>query len=101
MSYLKWWARDRILSNCVKANWISSKGNYVTKFENEFRDFVMQIMELPLQVEQLPTLRLVALGIGKGDEVIVPTLTMIATANPVIFTGATPVSVDSEPNMEY
>ncbi len=43
-------------------------------------------------------LALVALGVGKGDEVILPTLTMIATANPVIFAGATPVFVDSEPN---
>ena len=40
---------------------------------------------------------LAAAGIGAGDEVIVPTLTFIATANAVTYTGATPVFVDSEP----
>jgi perosamine synthetase len=39
---------------------------------------------------------LVALGIGKGDEVIVPSMTFIATANAVLYTGAVPVFVDSE-----
>jgi perosamine synthetase len=42
-------------------------------------------------------LALAALGIGKGDEVIVPTFTMIASVNPVTYTGAKPVLVDAEP----
>jgi perosamine synthetase len=42
-------------------------------------------------------LGLVALGLGPGDEVIIPTFTMIATINAVAYTGATPVLVDSEP----
>lgn len=87
------------LSNCVKANWISSKGNYVTKFENEFSRFCNADYGIATSSGTTAIhLALAALGIGKGDEVIVPTLTMIATANPVIFTGATPVFVDSEPN---
>jgi perosamine synthetase len=87
------------LSNCIKSNWISSKGNYVIEFENRFSKFCNA--EYGIATSSGTTalhLALVALGVGKGDEVIVPTLTMIATANPVIFAGATPVFVDSEPH---
>jgi perosamine synthetase len=87
------------LTDCIKTNWISSKGNYVVEFENEFSRFCNANYGIATSSGTTALhLALVALGIGKNDEVIVPTLTMIATANPVIFAGATPVFVDSEPN---
>jgi len=87
------------LTNCIKTNWISSKGNYVVEFEKEFSRFCNANYGIATSSGTTALhLALVALGIGKNDEVIVPTLTMIATTNPVIFAGATPVFVDSEPN---
>lgn len=87
------------LTNCVRTNWISSKGNYVVEFEKEFSRFCNAKYGIATSSGTTALhLALVALRLGKDDEVILPTLTMIATANPVIFTGATPVFVDSEPN---
>ena len=88
----------KYLANCIETNWISSKGHFVVEFEEKFSRFCNA--EHGIATSSGTTalhLALVALGIGKGDEVIMPTLTMIATANPVIFSGATPVFVDSEP----
>jgi perosamine synthetase len=87
------------LTNCIRTNWISSKGNYVVEFEKEFGRFCNAKYGIATSSGTTALhLTLVALGLGKDDEVILPTLTMIATANPVVFVGATPVFVDSEPN---
>ncbi len=85
---------------CVKSGWISSKGNYITQFEQAFADY--HGMKYGVSCSSGTTalhLALLALGIKEGDEVIVPTLTFIATANAVRYCGATPVFVDS--NEEY
>lgn len=87
------------VTDCIKTNWISSKGSYLAKFEEKFSRFCNAKHGIATSSGTTALhLALVALGIGQNDEVIVPTLTMIATANPVIFAGATPVFVDSEPN---
>jgi perosamine synthetase len=86
------------VTECVVTGWISSAGSFVTRFEELFAEFC----EAPhaVAVSNGTTalhLALAALGVGRGDEVIVPTLTFVATANAVAYTGATPVFVDSEP----
>jgi perosamine synthetase len=75
--------------------WISSKGPYVQKFEQEFRSFVGVRHGVAVSNGTVALhLALVALGVGPGDEVIVPDLTFAATINAVLYCGATPVIVD-------
>lgn len=82
--------------DCLDSTWISSKGKYIQKFEEQFA--------AKIDVKHATTvsngtvaihLALLALGIGAEDEVIVPTLTYIASVNAISYTGAKPVFVDS------
>ena len=78
--------------------WISSKGPYVSKFEDEFRKFIGVEHGIAVSNGTVALhLALVALGVGPGDEVIVPDLTFAATINAVLYCGATPVIVDVDP----
>lgn len=86
------------VSDCVKSSWISSKGKYVAKFEEEFAEYINAEYGIAVSNGTVALhLALVALNVGPADEVIIPTLTMIAAANAVVYTGAKPVLVDSEP----
>ena len=77
------------------SGWISSKGPYVSKFEEDFSRFVGVRHGVAVSNGTVALhLALVALGIGPGDEVIVPDLTFAATINAVLYCGATPVIVD-------
>ncbi len=83
----------------VKSGWISSKGKFIPEFEEKFARYCG--VKYGVATSNGTTalhLALTALGIGPGDEVIVPTLTFIATANAVRYTGAKPVFVDSHPD---
>ena len=83
--------------DCVKSNWISSQGKYVIQFEEMFTNFHQ--VNNSIAVSNGTTalhLALIALGIGPGDEVIVPNLTFAASANAVIYCGATPVLCEIE-----
>jgi perosamine synthetase len=84
--------------DCLESTWISSSGKYVEQFEAEFADFcrVKHAISCCNGTVALH-LALMALGVGLGDEVIVPTLTFVATANAVTYCGARAVFVDSEP----
>ncbi|MDT7808841.1 MAG: perosamine synthetase [Acidobacteriota bacterium] len=86
------------VADCMESGWISSVGKYVELFESEFAKFcgVRHAVSCCNGTAALH-LALVALGVGPGDEVIVPTLTFVATANAVTYCGARPVFVDSEP----
>ena len=85
------------LSECVRTNWISSQGKYVRLFEKQFKDYHSNYEALAVSNGTVALhLALVSLGIGKGDEVIVPNLTFAASINSIIYTGATPVLVDVE-----
>ena len=86
----------KYVTECVTTNWISSQGKYVRKLEEEFADFcgVKHGIAVANGTVSLHLALLLA-DIGPGDEVIVPTLTFVAPANAVRYTGATPVFVDS------
>ncbi len=83
--------------DCLDSSWISSSGKYIDKFENSFAEFctVKHAITCSNGTAALH-LALLALDLKPGDEVIVPTLTFIATANSVAYCGATPVFVDAE-----
>ena len=88
----------KYVADCLKSNWISSQGKYLQEFENAFAQYCG--CEYGISTTSGTTalhLGLKALGIGPGDEVIVPTFTMIASGFAISYTGATPVLVDSEP----
>ena len=80
--------------DCMETNWISSAGKYISLFEEKFS----QYCEVPFGVacSNCTTalhMSLVALGIGPGDEVLIPDFTLIVSANTVILAGAKPVLV--------
>ncbi|MEV7680647.1 DegT/DnrJ/EryC1/StrS family aminotransferase [Streptomyces sp. NPDC088341] len=83
------------VTEAVGDGWISSQGPYVRRFEEEFARYngVAHGVACSSGTTAL-TLALRALGVGPGDEVIVPEFTMIASAWAVTYTGATPVFVD-------
>ena len=81
----------------ISTGWISSSGTYITRFEQEFSAFcnVKHGIACSNGTTALH-MAIEALGIGHGDEVIIPTFTMIASANAVIYSGSKPVLVDAE-----
>ena len=84
--------------DCIRSNWISSAGKYIPRFEETFAEMCGARYGVACANGTVALhLALATLGIGPGDEVILPTFTMIATINAVTYTGATPVLVDSEP----
>ena len=84
------------VNECLDSTWISSKGEFIERFERGFADYVgARYATAVCNGTVAIHLALVALGIGPGDEVIVPTLTYIASVNAITYTGATPVFVDS------
>lgn len=84
--------------NAVKSGWVSSVGEYITRFEQKFARYVGTKYALTTSNGTVALhLALVSLGIKEGDEVIVPDLTFIATANAVAYTGAKPVFADVDP----
>jgi perosamine synthetase len=89
----------RYVADCIESTWISSKGSYIAQFESRFAQRV-GVAEATSVCNGTVALHLamLALGIGTGDEVIVPTLTYIASVNAVTYTGATPVFADALPD---
>jgi perosamine synthetase len=88
----------KYVTDCVQSSWISSVGTYVQRFEEAFAEFCGT--EYAVTSSNGTTalhLALLALGVKPGDEVIVPTLTYVATANAVAYCAAKPVLVDAEP----
>ena len=86
---------ERYVLNAVRSGWISSLGEYVTGFERKFAAFCGVEHALAVSNGTVAIhLALHAMGIGAGDEVIVPDLSFVATANTVLMAGAKPVFCD-------
>ena len=85
------------ITEAVNTGWISSSGKYVEQFENAFAQYCGVKYGVSVCNGTLALyLALVSLGVGVGDEVIIPSFTMIATAFAVCYTGAMPVFVDAD-----
>jgi perosamine synthetase len=93
------------VSECITSGWISSLGSFVQRFEQVFAErYGMPYALTVCNGTAALHLGLMAAGIGSGDEVIVPAMTFVATANAVAYTGAKPVFVDADPvywNMDH
>lgn len=88
----------KYVTECIETGWISSEGSFVTRFENEFAEYVNRSHGIAVANGSAALdIAVKALGLGKGDEVIMPTFTIISPAQSVVTAGAMPVLVDSDP----
>ena len=88
----------KYLNECIDTGWISSEGPFVTKFEENFSSYVDRKFGIAVCNGSVALdVAVNALGIKKGDEVIMPTFTIISCAAAVVRVGAIPVLVDSDP----
>lgn len=87
------------LLDAFSSTWISSRGKYIDRFEEEFSSYCGVKYGVATSNGTVAIhLALLALGIKEGDEVIVPDLTFAATINAVLYIKATPVIVDIDPD---
>ena len=85
------------ISEAIKSGWISSKGKFVDKFEEKFAQYCGAKYAVTASSGTAALhLTLLSLGVKPGDEIIIPTFTMIATAFAVVYCGAKPILVDAE-----
>ena len=85
------------ITECITTGWISSEGPFIKKFEENFANYIgLQHGVAVSNGSAALDIAIKALGIGKGDEVIMPTFTIISPAQSVITAGAIPVLVDSD-----
>jgi len=88
----------KYLTKAIDSNFVSVVGPFVPEFEEKFAQYIGSKRAVSTQSGTAALhMALYQLGIGEGDEVIVPSLTFIATINPVLFVGAKPVIVDVDP----
>lgn len=85
------------VADCVESGWVSSVGKYVDRFEADLATYTGVERAIAV-VNGTAALHicLKLVGVQSGDEVLIPTLTFIATANAVSYVGATPHFIDSE-----
>jgi perosamine synthetase len=89
----------RYVAEALASTRISGTGDFLDRFERELPHFVGSTHGIATcNGTAALHLALAALGIGPGDEVIVPTFTFVASVNAISYTGATPVFVDAEPD---
>lgn len=78
-------------------NYVSSIGSFVNKFEDQIKKFTKSKYAIPVvNGTEALHLSLVACGVKSNDEVLVPTITFVGTANSIIYSGAIPHFIDSE-----
>jgi dTDP-4-amino-4,6-dideoxygalactose transaminase len=87
------------VNNSFETNWIAPLGPNVDGFESDLAEYinVSHVAALSSGTSAIH-LALILLGVGYGDEVICQSFTFSATANPIIYQGATPIFIDSEPD---
>jgi perosamine synthetase len=88
----------KYLTQCIETGWISSEGPFISQFEEEFSTYVDRSYGIAVSNGSAALdIAVKALDLGSGDEVIMPTFTIISPAQSVVTAGATPVLIDSDP----
>jgi len=89
---------EKYLIECIRTGWISSEGPFVKQFEDQFAERMGRKYGIAVSSGTTALDAAVeALGIGQGDEVILPTFTIISCIEQIVRAGAKPVLVDSNP----
>jgi perosamine synthetase len=89
---------EKYVVDAIRSTWISSTGSYIQRFEKEFAELCQTRAAIGVSNGTVALhLALLAMDVRPGDEVLVPSLTYIATANAVRYVGAEPVFVDVDP----
>jgi perosamine synthetase len=87
----------KYLNECIDTGWISSEGPFINRFEKEFSKYIGRNYGIAVANGSAALdIAIQALNLTKGDEVIMPTFTIISPAASVVRAGATPVLVDSK-----
>lgn len=88
---------EKLVLEGIRSGWVSSAGKFINEFEEVFAKFCDTKYGITTSNGTTALhLCLVAAEIGPGDEILIPSMTFVATANAVSYTGATPVFIDSE-----
>lgn len=89
---------QKYVDEAFATNWIAPLGPNVDKFENAIEDYLGNDVYASALVSGTSALHLglILLGVSKGDEVLCQSFTFSASANPIVYLGATPVFIDSE-----
>jgi perosamine synthetase len=89
----------KYLNECLDTGWISSEGPFIRQFEERFSGRIGRKNGIAVSNGSAALdVAVAALGLGNGDEVILPTFTIISCAASIVRAGATPVLVDSDPD---
>jgi perosamine synthetase len=89
---------EKYLLDCIRTGWISSEGPFIKEFEDRFSSYIGRKEGIAVANGSAALdVAVKALRIGVGDEVIMPTFSIISPAQSIIRAGATPVLVDSDP----
>ncbi|MBN7574102.1 MULTISPECIES: LegC family aminotransferase [Clostridium] len=95
---------EKYVVDAIRSEWVSTSGNYVSKFENNIKSYLNVNNAIACQSGTAAIhLALLLSGVTNNNEVIVPTLTFIAAVNPVKYLGADPVFMDCDDslNLDY
>jgi aminotransferase in exopolysaccharide biosynthesis len=88
------------VKECIETGWVSTGGKFITEFEEKVADYVGVDEAVGVQSGTAALhLAFQILGVEAGDEVIVPTVTFIATVNPIAYLGAKPVFMDCDDSL--
>src|SRR5437762_1379162 len=89
----------KYVMECLETGWISSEGPFISKFEEQFAKSVNRKFGIAVcNGSAALDLAVAALKLGPGDEVILPSFTIISCAAAIVRAGAIPVVVDSDKN---
>lgn len=87
----------KYLTECIETGWISSEGPFIQRFEEQFSSYVSRRYGIAVANGSAALdIAVKVLGLGHGDEVIVPTFTIISPLQSLVTAGVTPILVDSQ-----